>query len=275
VAQAAERLRAAGGERLLHLPTVDSTMEEARRLWSRGEVAGRVWIVADAQSGGRGRQGRAWWSPPGNLYATLLLPAPCPPRDQPKLGFVAGVALQAAVGGASRLKWPNDLLIGGAKAAGLLLEGLGGGAAVAIGMGVNITSHPPDTPYAATDLQAHDGGATRDALFARLTAAMAEALDVFAGVGGFGAIRRRWLAAAAFLGERIEVRREEGPLAGTFAAIDEDGRLVLATAEGEVRISAGDVFPLDKRSASAHDAVASGGRDCGRNAATGQYGTDD
>jgi BirA family transcriptional regulator, biotin operon repressor / biotin---[acetyl-CoA-carboxylase] ligase len=233
------------GDRFLHLPTIDSTMEEARRQWTAG-LTGRLWIVADEQTGGRGRMGRQWASPPGNLYATLLMPAPCPPRDQPKLGFAAGVALQAALGGAAKLKWPNDLLLDGAKVAGLLLEGIGNGAAISIGMGVNIVDHPPDTPYPATHLGVIDPAATRDAVFQRLTAEMASALDVFSGPGGFDAVRRRWLRHAAFLGGRITIRQDGEERAGVFRDIDADGQLVLATDAGDIRIAAGDVFPLDK-----------------------------
>ncbi|MGL4242466.1 MAG: biotin--[acetyl-CoA-carboxylase] ligase, partial [Beijerinckiaceae bacterium] len=236
---------AAQGDRLLHLPTVDSTMEEARRQLPVG-VSGKLWIMADEQTGGRGRHGRHWSSPTGNLYVTLLMPAPCPPRDQPKLGFVAGVALQAAIGAASRLKWPNDLLIGGAKVAGLLLEGLGNGAAVAIGMGVNVVSHPDGTPYRATHLRAHDLDIDRAGLLTKLAIEMNTALDTFSGAGGFDAIRRRWLAHAAFLGTQIAIRQDGETLEGVFRDIDPDGRMALATPAGEIRIAAGDVFPLDK-----------------------------
>ena len=123
-------------------------MDEARALALQGQAT-PLWLVADEQSGGRGRHGRSWVSPPGNLYATLLLPEPCAPAVAPELGFVAGTALHAAVSlliglGPPRLalKWPNDLLLDGAKTAGLLLEGLhvGGRFIVLIGFGVNISS---------------------------------------------------------------------------------------------------------------------------------------
>ncbi len=221
----------------------------------RGIVTGdepgvRAWIVADAQEAGRGRSGRLWRSPPGNLHLTLLTPTVLAPRDQPKLGFAAGVALAEAAAAllpadaAVRLKWPNDLLVDGAKASGILLEGLGG-AAVAIGLGVNIAAHPDDTPYPATHLAAHAPRLDRASFFPvlaeRLAATIAE-LEI----DGFAPLRRRWLDRAAHLGQRISVRRDERTLEGLFRDIDEDGRLLLDADGTLVRIDAGDVFPLDK-----------------------------
>lgn len=239
------------GDELVHCASIDSTMEEARRRFMPG-LAHRVWIVADEQTAGRGRQGRAWVSPPGNLHMTLLLPTATPVRDQPKLGFAAGVALAGAAGSLVRpgvpvaIKWPNDLLIDGAKASGLLLEGHGGGVAVAIGIGVNVTGHPPDLPYAATHLRAHGPEVTRQALFRALSIALTEELSVFAEGRGFPLTRQRWLARAAHLGQRISVRQEDGMLHGLFEGIEEDGQLRLSTGDGLRRIAAGDVFPLDK-----------------------------
>jgi BirA family transcriptional regulator, biotin operon repressor / biotin---[acetyl-CoA-carboxylase] ligase len=242
---------AAAGDELVRLDRVDSTMDEARRRFAPGESR-RVWIIADEQTAGRGRQARAWASPPGNLHMTLLLPTATPLRDQPKLGFAAGVALcraaLATLGSAANvaIKWPNDLLVDGAKASGLLLEGHGQGEAVAIGIGVNVTSHPPDTPYPATHLGRHAVCAGRDALFVQLSAALAAEIDVFAEGRGFPLTRARWLAHAAHLGRRISVRQPEGAVEGLFEGLDEDGRLRLITADGLRRIAAGDVFPLDK-----------------------------
>ncbi len=159
----------AAGYRLIVRDVVASTMEEARRALDQGEP-GRLWIVARSQNAGRGRHGRQWGSPPGNLYASLLLTDPCEPALAPQLGFVAGLALHDAVarllGPAAatlRLKWPNDLLLGGAKMSGLLLEGgsRAGRLNVILGCGVNIASCPSDTPYPATYLKAlaaHDNG---------------------------------------------------------------------------------------------------------------------
>jgi BirA family biotin operon repressor/biotin-[acetyl-CoA-carboxylase] ligase len=242
----------AAGDALVRLDIVDSTMAEAARRFAAGSDDRRLWIVADEQTSGRGRRGRAWSSPPGNLHLTLLLPTATPPRDQPKLGFAVGAALARTArallppDASATLKWPNDLLVGGAKASGLLLEGLGGGAAVAIGVGVNIVAHPPDTPYPATHLRAHAPDLTRETFFAALAEALVAEIADFAEGRGFALTRPRWLAHAAHVGERIAVRQDRGVPEGRFEGIDDEGRLVLRTDAGMQRIAAGDVFPLDK-----------------------------
>jgi BirA family transcriptional regulator, biotin operon repressor / biotin---[acetyl-CoA-carboxylase] ligase len=242
---------ALAGDELVWLDQVDSTMDEARRRFSPG-LAHRIWIVAGRQSAGRGRQGRNWTSQSGNLHMTLLSPTATPLREQPKLGFAAGVALcraaRATLGSAATVavKWPNDLLIGGAKASGLLLEGHGQGEAIAIGIGVNVTSHPPDTPYPATHLGAHAVCASKDPLFVHLSGCLVEEIDTFALGRGFQLTRARWLANAAHLGRQITVRQDDKTVEGLFEDIDDDGQLRLSTSQGLRRIAAGDVFPLDK-----------------------------
>jgi len=241
----------ASGDELVQLASVDSTMEEARRRFAPGRMS-RLWIVADTQEAGRGRGGRRWTSPPGNLHLTLLAPVAIPPRDQPKLGFAAGVALAEAAAGLlphhirPLLKWPNDLLLNGAKSSGILLEGSGGGEAVAMGIGVNVVDHPLDTPYPSTHLRAFDASINRDRLFERLSQALVDEIDSLT-ARGFGPTRARWLARAAHLGEVIAVRRDCAELQGRFLALDADGRLLIETADGVTAIDAGDVFPLDIR----------------------------
>ncbi len=238
------------GDQLLVFESIDSTMDEARRRFDPSHSK-RLWIVADKQTGGRGRQGRQWQSPTGNLHLTLLSPTRTPLRDQPKLGFVAGVALARAVAlllpveAALRLKWPNDLLLDGAKVSGLLLEGLGQGAAIAIGIGVNVVAHPPDTPYPATHLAIAAPGITRASLFTSLATALTEEMELFANGSGFPLTRQRWLARAAHLGQSIMVRQDDVTHRGIFRDIDAEGRLLLETSGGLARIDAGDVFPLD------------------------------
>ncbi len=239
------------GDQLLNFDTLDSTMEEARRRFDPSRTT-RLWIVAGEQQTGRGRQGRQWQSPQGNLHLTLLMPTQTPVRDQPKLGFVAGVALARAVEtllpamAAIRLKWPNDLLLDDAKVSGLLLEGLGQGAGVAIGIGINIVAHPPDTPYPATHLRQSAPDLKREELFSTLASALTAALDDFADGSGFSLIRQRWLARAAHLGQSIRVVQGSTTLEGIFCDIDGEGRLLLETSGGLARIDAGDVFLLDK-----------------------------
>src|SRR5882757_12883 len=150
---------AAAGVRLISLDLVASTNSEALALAGRGEC-GPLWVVARRQTGGRGRRGRAWVSDTGNLFASLLLTDPAPPPRCPELAFVAALAVHDAVmevAGSAKadltIKWPNDLLLNGAKLAGILIEGDGAGAVV-VGIGVNCVSHPGDMEYPATDLAA-------------------------------------------------------------------------------------------------------------------------
>lgn len=154
---------------------------------------GRLWVLADRQTAGRGRVGRSWSSPVGNHYATLLLVDPCQPRLGPQLGFVAGVALARAliaIAGPDcgiAIKWPNDILCGDAKLAGILVEGATlprGGAAprfsAVLGFGVNCASHPSDLSYAATHLGLIAGtGGTRDALFTALSGSIVDTLSLW------------------------------------------------------------------------------------------------
>ena len=240
----------AAGYRLIVRDEVGSTMEEARRALQQGEP-GKLWIVARSQNAGRGRHGRQWGSPPGNLYASLLLTDPCEPALAPQLGFVAGLALHdaaaALLGPAAdrlKLKWPNDLLLGGAKTSGLLLEGesRAGRFDVILGCGVNIASCPSDTPYPVTFLKADAPQASVEAMLAGLAEAWTRRFAVWARPGGFGPTRAAWLERAAFLGETITLRLPEGRLSGRFAGIDSTGRLELDAADGRRLIDAGDLF---------------------------------
>jgi BirA family biotin operon repressor/biotin-[acetyl-CoA-carboxylase] ligase len=240
----------AAGYRLIVRDEVASTMEEARRALGEGDP-GRLWIVAQSQNAGRGRHGRHWGSPPGNLYASLLLVAPCEPALAPQLGFVAGLALHdaaASVTGlahpALALKWPNDLLIGGAKASGLLLEGenRAGRFNVVIGIGVNIASAPEGTPYPAAHLSAHAADATVERLLAALSDAWHQRFSAWSLPGGFGPIRAAWLERAAYLDETITMRLPEGPVSGRFLGLDPSGRLELETETGRRLIDAGDLY---------------------------------
>lgn len=240
----------AAGYRLIVRDEVGSTMEEARRALDQGD-AGRLWIVAREQTAGRGRHGRVWGSPPGNLYASLLLKTPCEPALAPQLGFVAGLALHDAAARVTglaapqlALKWPNDLLAERAKTAGLLLEGesRAGGFSVVIGFGVNIASCPQDTPYPASFLKAHAPAAGVEAMLSALSDAWLERYSVWMQPGGFGPTRSAWLDRAAFLGETITIRLSDGPLSGCFAGLDPSGRLELDTPSGRRLIDAGDLY---------------------------------
>ena len=238
--------------RVLAFDTLTSTNDEALARLRAGDPGG-FFVTARSQTGGRGRQGRAWASPPGNLYASLALVDPAPVAQAPQLGFVAGVALcdtlRARLGGDARLaiKWPNDMLFDGAKLAGMLLESTilpGGRLGCVVGIGVNCVSHPDGLPYPATDLAASGAPAADvQTLVADLGEAIARWLAVWRRGAGFAAIREAWLARAAGLGTRIEVTLpSQPPLAGSFLGIDPVGRLALDVDGRHMMIDAGDVF---------------------------------
>ncbi len=248
----------ARGVRLLALDEVDSTNEEAKRLVAAGE-RGPIWVVAGRQSKGKGRLGREWISTQGNLHASLIYSSDLSPALAPQLGFVAGVAAidalrQAAqLGDQIALKWPNDLLLGGGKLGGILLEGVSVATGdprqpnhlvTIIGIGVNCAIAPKGLPYEARALQSIGARApSAEQLFARLSDCFVATLDLWAGGEGFPAIREKWLADAAGLGDPIRVALSRGEeLQGRFKTIDASGRLILATDQGDKVVDAGDVF---------------------------------
>ncbi len=247
-----DEIRSAG-QRVVVLDIVDSTNAEAFRRAQAGE-RGPLWIVAREQSAGRGRRGREWTSPPGNLHATLMLTDPAPPAVAPQLSFVAGLALHDAVVAIApalaprlALKWPNDLLSGGRKIAGILIEGEGDPVSVAVGIGVNCRHHPDAVEFPATDFVAEGADIAATALFSDLAAAMEARLQQWNRGRGFAAVRAAWLARAAGVGEAVRVRLSGRETAGRFETIDESGRLVLRTGPGDLAaIAAGDVFPFDQ-----------------------------
>jgi BirA family biotin operon repressor/biotin-[acetyl-CoA-carboxylase] ligase len=241
----------AAGVRLVAHDELGSTNAEALRLSRAGE-AGPLWVTAASQSAGRGRRGRTWVSPAGNLHATLLLTDPAPTEHWPELAFVAALAVHDAVAELAKelrprlsIKWPNDLLLAGAKFAGTLIEGDAAATAVAVGVGVNCTSHPAETDYPATDLAAAGAVVSAESLFPALSVKMLGRLAQWNGGAGFSTIRTDWLARAAGLGEAIRVRLADRELAGTFEGLDEAGRLVLVRRDGaRETVAAGDVMTL-------------------------------
>jgi BirA family biotin operon repressor/biotin-[acetyl-CoA-carboxylase] ligase len=251
------------GWRVERLSRVGSTNDEARRRALAGDP-GRLWVVAREQTQGRGRRGRVWKSPPGNLYASALLIDPAPVAIAAQIGFVAGVALRRAVedlGGGSdvELKWPNDLVWRGAKLAGLLAEGtaLGDGrSACVVGVGVNCLAAPSGLGYAADALSKVLGQAVSpERLFARLAPRFEESLVLWRHGEGFAKIRAQWLEHAAGLGAPVRVAGARGLREGVFETLDERGRLVLRGASGIEAIEAGEVF-LTEEGAGAVSATA-------------------
>ncbi|WP_184017315.1 biotin--[acetyl-CoA-carboxylase] ligase [Sphingobium boeckii] len=228
------------------LEATASTNQDMIALASAGEAEG-LWLRAVTQTAGRGRLGRIWQSPPGNLYAsTLVRPRPADPSPA-SLGFVAAVALHETVTpwvgeGALTLKWPNDLLLDGAKLSGILLEGADG--AVVIGMGVNLAHYPEGLERAVTSLAVGGRGAPDPALFLEdLAAAFAHWLGRWRSEG-LAPIRTAWLAAAHPKGTALTANLPDGEsIKGLFDGLDSDGALILRLADGHSRvIHAGDVF---------------------------------
>ena len=241
------------GYRLVFHETIDSTNAEALRLAAAGEASG-LWIWAGAQEAGRGRSGRSWTSPAGNLHASLLLRPRVSLATALQLSLLAGVAAHDAVSAlaagagvapALRLKWPNDILLNDAKLGGILLESRAGteedAPAVVIGTGLNLACAPDDLARPVASL-AHAGIAVEPAqALAALAWATAEWIAHWQGGSGFEAIRSAWLERAKPLGGPISVHLGAERVSGTFLGIDEIGALRLATEGGERRITAGDV----------------------------------
>ena len=228
---------------------LDSTNEEAKRRAQDGE-AGPLWIVARAQTAGRGRRGRAWTSAAGNLFTTGLFRLEASPGRAAQLSFAAALAvgdLAASVIPSElvRLKWPNDVLVDGRKVAGILLESgaaPGGGLWLAVGIGVNLAHHPEDSERPATDLSVHGGGVSPDEAVKTLADRFEHWRTLWAREG-FAPIREAWLSRAWGLGERCTARLDGETLEGVFADLAEDGSLRLDLNDGRRRlVSAGDVF---------------------------------
>jgi BirA family biotin operon repressor/biotin-[acetyl-CoA-carboxylase] ligase len=241
------------GHRLVHLTETASTNAEAMRLAVAGE-RGPVWILADRQTGGRGRSGRSWASLPGNLHASMLFSAASPLGVAGQLSLVAGVAvidaLRAAgtfaAADAPRLKWPNDILIGNAKLGGILIESTsnvpGPGISVIVGVGLNLAAAPEDLGRAATFLAAHGLALSPKEALCFLAGSMQSWLDRWAAGAGFAEVRSAWLARAGEAGEPLVVHSNDGTVEGRFAGIDADGALIIAGTDGrERRFTFGDV----------------------------------
>ena len=236
------------------LDEVDSTLNEAARL--APTMSGPVWILARRQRAGRGRRGRAWSDPEGNLAATLVMRPEGPPAQSALRSFVAALALYdacAAVTGRTgglALKWPNDVLLNGGKLAGILLESAGAGRSLsylAIGIGVNLAGTPADMVL--------DPGALRPVSLAQTTGVRVAPEDFLTELAaayavhetrfvthGFGPTRNAWLDRAARLGEVITARTGSETRTGRFETVDGSGNLILATAAGRVSVPAADIY---------------------------------
>ncbi|MET0567453.1 MAG: biotin--[acetyl-CoA-carboxylase] ligase [Hyphomicrobiaceae bacterium] len=239
------------------LDEIDSTNSEAMRRALAGET-GPLWLSANVQMQGRGRSGRSWVSPRGNLYASLLFAPRCTPATVHQLSLLAGIAAHDAIGSSGagppglRLKWPNDVLMGGAKVAGVLAESIAGrdGAPLAIlGIGINLASSPAQSGQAATHLSAHGIDLEPEAALDVLDACICRWLAVWDRGNGFAAIRTAWLERAGPEGENLAINAGGGRIEGRFAGLDADGSLLLRDAEGCARrFTFGDVTVVSRQS---------------------------
>lgn len=234
----------ATGHPVRHFDRIDSTNLEARRLAQDGE-RGPLWLLADAQTLGRGRLGRSWVSDPGNLYATFLFSITQGPHLAAQVSFVAALAVHDMVTSlrpdlSPRIKWPNDVLIGGAKFCGVLPEVVGDNPTrIAIGCGVNLAHAPEGTPYPVTALgkDLAVGTALND-----LDASLTRRLAQWDEGRGFASIRADWAACALGIGGAVTATSGTKQTTGIFRGLAADGALILEEADGSrIPIHSGEV----------------------------------
>lgn len=234
-------------ERHLSVTSTNTLALERARAGDRGPL----WIVAGEQTAGRGRHGRHWRSPSGNLYASRLIVAPPPPARLAGLAFVAAIAVHDAVSpwvpDEERprlcLKWPNDLMVGAGKLAGILVEveQVGAGVAAAVGIGINIAAAPEEA--SAATLAGLGADCRADDLFDHLGVAFEKRLAEWDDGRGFAATRDAWLARAMPSGTPTSVRTGSDRIDGRFRGLADDGAMLVELEGGVVRqITSGEVF---------------------------------
>jgi len=236
-----------------HFETLDSTNDLAKELAARGAPEGTV-VVAETQTGGRGRLGREWDSPPGvGLYVSLVLRPMLPPMELPQITLTTAVAVVRAVrrvvGVAPGIKWPNDLLINGKKLGGILTEMETESdrirhVVVGLGLNVNNPGFPPGLATTATSLTLAAGGPFSRVNLLKAWLEEFEALyDLFLNQG-FPKILAEWKGAAVTLGTPVTVRQGPREISGQALDVAPDGALLLRTASGEiVRVTSGEITP--------------------------------
>ena len=248
------------GYRLAAFDHIGSTNAEALVQARVGE-RGPVWFVTSEQTAGRGRRHRPWIAPRGNLASSILEVIDVSPAVAATLGFAAGLALKAALQKVSieaslraagseqmkfSLKWPNDVMAGRQKLAGILLEAetvADNRLAVVVGIGTNVVAAPTGTPTPATSLASLGIHIGADELFGELSDAWAGFRGIWDNGRGFGEIRGLWLERAAGLGQAVAIHTGGATVEGTFDGIDETGCMIVRTSGGkQVPISAGDVY---------------------------------
>ncbi|MDR3518250.1 MAG: biotin--[acetyl-CoA-carboxylase] ligase [Azospirillaceae bacterium] len=235
---------------LVEMPAVASTNDEAKRLARAGAATGTL-VWAHRQEQGRGRRGRPWSSPPGNLYTSLILRPRQDLAAMAQLSFVAALAVGATVSALLPsaqwvCKWPNDVLVQGGKIAGILLEtesGANGAVdSLVLGVGINVASRPDETERPAIALAEIGFAGDLEAVLTAYAAAIAAGIERW-NIGGFAPVRSSWLDRAQGRGGPVTVRLTHETFSGQFVDVDGEGALIVAMADGtRRRVAAGDVF---------------------------------
>ena len=246
-----------GRERIDHFPVIDSTNVHARMIADRGAPEGTV-VVAEAQLKGKGRRGRSWFSPAGEgVYVSVILRPRVPPSEAPQLVLMAAVAAAEALLAQAALpvsvKWPNDILVGGKKIAGILTEMRLAGDRIdhiVIGMGVNVNtpaeSLPPEIAAIATSLCAVTGRTFSRAGLLRAYLEKLEGWYALFRERRFEPIRERWLEISRIIGKQVKIAGVDRTYEGEVIDIDPTGFLILKSPDGVIqRILAGDVSMIE------------------------------
>ncbi|MGH7003084.1 MAG: biotin--[acetyl-CoA-carboxylase] ligase [Alphaproteobacteria bacterium] len=243
------------GFRRIAFESVGSTNDEAKRFAAAGASDGLI-VTAGEQRAGRGRLGRDWSSPPGNLYASFVTRPDIPLRRAAEIAFVAAVAVHdtahaLAPSHDARCKWPNDLLVDGRKICGILAEATarpnGKTDFIVVGFGINVAHHPAESRWPATSFAALGLNASPDDVLAGLAAAFAHWRQAWE-TKGFEPIRAAWSQRSFEIGRTMSLNLGKGEIEGGFAGIDGNGGLLLDLAGGRREtISYGEVTRLEAR----------------------------
>ncbi len=230
---------------IIELETVDSTNTYAKRIAYEEDAADGTVVWAHEQTAGRGRQGNSWTSPVGNLYMSIIIRPEVEAQYLGQLAFLSAVALYNVLKNIAtknlevELKWPNDVLLGGKKLSGILIEADSSQKWVVIGLGVNVASAPMGcASLSDMGFQSY----TTEILMKKLSDEFEKLVKKWQ-KQGFGFIRKKWLAHAYNMGKEITVKMGNNIIIGTFRGIDTTGNLLLELPDGSTKvINSAEVF---------------------------------
>ncbi len=232
------------GRRIVHLNSVDSTNEEAKRRFDMPEGS---LFIAETQQSGKGRLGRAWRSPRnGGIWMSLLLKPDISFSELPQITLAAGIAVCRAIGSGARIKWPNDIVIGSRKVCGILTEMAAEPDRInyvvcGIGINANIEQFPEELSQKATSIYNETGAKQdRDALTARVMNEFERVYEVFKSEG-FGALSDEYSSECVTLGRRVQVIYRNKSVTGNAVMVDENGALIVETEDGRIAVTSGEV----------------------------------